>query len=293
FGHDGGWTIREVNRKGAASNLDLVFRAVSNSHRLAIKCNAQAEKNRQQFDALLRMHRLGVDCARPVWIAEDESLYVMEWLAGADLRQRMQGARRLEVIAATGRWLREFHRRSAAWVPRRDPMLRTVVPPGRPRDLSLAVAERLERRRLSLRLAFGPTAALHTDFQLQNLAARGGRIYAYDPVRPAIGNVYGDVTRFLITTEIQRGLANMRGQRWPDCSQTDRAAFLFAYGTVPRMWRSQFEVLEDLQLGQLWRASIRRGDHRLRPAARHRLIERIMRRRGILDHGESAIPGRG
>lgn len=117
FAEDGPWRVTAINRNATPVGVDVVYRAAARGRSLAVKCNHRREKNRREFEALMRMHRLGVDCARPVWIAQDDAFYVMDWLSGADLRRQMHSPRRLALIGAAGRWLHDYHRRTARRLP--------------------------------------------------------------------------------------------------------------------------------------------------------------------------------
>lgn len=154
--------------------------------------------------------------------------------------------------------------------------------PGDTSDEGRAVATRIESRRRALMLHRGPVAALHTDYQLQNLADSEGRIHAYDPVGHRVGHVYFDVTRFLIGAELHRRIDTATRRAWPDDAETDRAAFLEAYGGVRRPWLGQFRLVEDLQLARLWRNFRSRGDLDAAGALRLRIIEEMMHRRGLV-----------
>lgn len=250
FRHAAPWTLRQVNRNLTPRGADLVYMARGTQTRLAIKVNCRLEKNTREYEALRRMHQLGVDCAQPLWLAPGRSFYAMTWLPGADLRRRMHDSDRLELIAAAGRWLADYHRRTQRKIWRRDKaLLAPVLPAG---FAGSSLAPQIVARRDRLRLNRGPMASLHTDFQLQNLSDSGGRISAFDPVSHRIGHVYFDVARFLIGAELHRHIFAQRGQPWPDDPLIDRKTFLQAYGGVPILLRGQLDVIEDLQLARLW-----------------------------------------
>lgn len=276
------WSITRIHRNHTPVGLDVVYRATAAGRALAVKANCRPERNRREFHALQQMQRVGATCAGPIHLAEDGSFYVMQWLDGADLRRRMRDADRLQVIAAAGRWLRDYHSRTSRRLPWRDSALIGPVLPGETSAEGLAVAAQIARRRRALVLHRGPMAALHTDFQLQNLAHDAGRISAYDPVSHRVGHIYFDVSRFLIGAALHRELASHQGRGWTDDGERDRQVFLRAYGGIPRIWRRQFELIVDIQLARLWRNFALRQTIDAGASHRSRIIARMMRRRGLL-----------
>lgn len=282
----GAWALRCVYRNRTGTGLDRVFCATQHGtgRRLAVKCNADPQRNRLQFEALAHLRKAMPDCVAPLWLAPDAGFYVMEWIAAPHLLRRMQDADRLQAIAGAARWLRGLHDRTAERWRRRDDAIECeqLLPP-QPCPGHETVRLRLEDWRRSLRSRRGRRALLHTDFQLHNLFDSGGRIIAFDPVSRRMGYVGFDLARFLIGAEMFRGLAAIGGRPWPGDAATDRRVFLEAYGGVPSASPGLFDFVEALQAARLWHRFASNPDPDRGARNRVELLERMLRRSGVLD----------
>lgn len=276
------WTLDLIYHEAKPEGLASVWRAISADNRIfAVKRAQNPYQTGLQYNALKNLALAHPECVEPVFLAEDNQFFVMEWKNAPTLRERMHANDRLTLIKNAGRWLAGLHRSTRSRRPYRDISMEKGLLTGDARILK-KVNHELTQRRRRLWFRASRVSLLHTDFQPNNLFVEDHRMIAFDPALYRRGNRYFDVAHFLLGMRIGRLRAKLLDVEWPDNEQDDNAAFLEGYGKIPRRRKEMFRFTCDLKLARMWR---RRFDQQSRSPVQHaefELLTNDMRVRRLL-----------
>ena len=278
-----GWRVFRVSFKIKSGRSEAVFRAEGpDGRKLAIKHCAHPRKAIEEFIALQSLSAARGDCIRPVFLDEQASVFAMEWIEAATLKQMMQRPRRLDLIRQAGRWLKGLHSATRCWTPRRDRQIEGDLLIGPQGGEFKKIDAILRNRRTRLGLRLHRHSLLHTDFHMGNLFVDGERIIAFDPMTSRRGLPVHDVADFLVLCEVYRLHAAMRGDGWPDCGGQDRRAFLDGYGALKPRRKRLLDFALDVKIARMWHHHAKADTRAPLADAEFLHLSKRMRQRGLL-----------
>ena len=287
YGNPGNWTVELVSEKGTGNRRRL-FRADdrSSGKSLAIKVNHAPQRNREQFKALVALHRQTSASVRPLWIAHDDAFFVMEWIDSPLLEKKLAGLKRSAWIRRAGEWLSRLHRSTAGGS---EPIVaREVLQVAEDGDDGTvsAVAAKLDARLQRLDPPACQLSMLHGDFTPRNIFCTSDGLLAFDAQRYVRGLPHLDVARFLVSLAVRRKRAAQSLRPWLGSAEKDRTLFFEGYGPLRDEHLELYGLIEDIELLQRWR-SRRQTEMDGRVC---RILEAELRMRGLLDKAASGRP---